>query len=106
MRFIDDVEYADVAKRLDVGDRFRRASERLEHIKGPGYLQALVGSLGADPLGPARMSEGQVINWARARYAAATGGTMTKEAVESLQVQGMPTLLQRFRSRFTKSGTN
>jgi hypothetical protein len=106
MRFIDDFEYADVAKRLDIGDRFVRANERLEHIKGPEYLQALVGSLGADPLGPARMSEGQVINWERARHAAARGSTMTEETLESLQVQGMSTLLQRFKSRFTKSGTN
>jgi hypothetical protein len=100
MTFIDDVAYADVARRLDVTDRFARASEKLEHVRSREYLQELVGTLGADPLKPARVSDSRVINWARARLAATSAAAQRTDA---LQAQGELSLLQRFKSRFTRS---
>ena len=37
--------------RLDLGGRLRRARAQLEHVSRPEYVDELVGTLGADPLG-------------------------------------------------------
>jgi hypothetical protein len=37
---------------MQLQKRQLQAKEKLEKIKQPAYLQSLVGTLGADPLGP------------------------------------------------------
>jgi hypothetical protein len=53
-RFVDDTEYADEAQRLGIGERLEMARKNLMYIQSPEYLQGLIGTLGADPLRPAR----------------------------------------------------
>jgi hypothetical protein len=53
-RFVDDTEYVDEAQRLGIGERLEMARKKLMYIQSPEYLQELVGTLGADPLRPAR----------------------------------------------------
>ncbi|MFV1973528.1 MAG: hypothetical protein ACC648_07375 [Thiohalobacterales bacterium] len=60
-RFIDDTEYADEADRLGIGERLGDARKKLMYIQSPEYLQTLVGTIGADPLRPARCMAGQYV---------------------------------------------
>jgi hypothetical protein len=53
-QFLDLRHYADEAHRLDAAARLERAKAQLATVQDPAYLDALVGTLGADPLQPAR----------------------------------------------------
>jgi hypothetical protein len=53
-RFVDDLEYADESERLGISDRLESARKKLIYVKSQEYLQGLVGTIGADPLMPAR----------------------------------------------------
>ena len=46
--------HADVAEKLDIAGLLERAQARLEQVRSPLYLESLVGTIGADPLGPYR----------------------------------------------------
>ncbi len=52
-RFLKLESHVDVAQRLDIGGRLHRAREKLEQVRAPDYLKQLIGTIGADPLGPA-----------------------------------------------------
>jgi len=58
--FLELRHYADVAEELDIAGRLARAKTRLTTVQDPAYLDALVGTLGADPLQPARQCQEQV----------------------------------------------
>ena len=51
--FLEDGKYADEAARLGIARRLQSAEQTLAQVSQPGYLASLVGTLGADPLGPA-----------------------------------------------------
>jgi hypothetical protein len=53
-QFMDLRHYADEADRLDAAARLERAKAALARVQEPAYLDALVGTIGADPLGPSR----------------------------------------------------
>jgi hypothetical protein len=53
-RFLNDVEYSDEAERLGIGGRFDTARKKLAQVQSREYLAGLVGTIGADPLRPAR----------------------------------------------------
>jgi hypothetical protein len=46
--------HRDVVERLDIEARLEKARERLQQVQSGEYLEGLVGSIGADPLQPAR----------------------------------------------------
>jgi len=50
-------EYADEAERLAIRARLDRARAKLESVRQPEYLASLVGTIGADPLRPARIAQ-------------------------------------------------
>jgi hypothetical protein len=55
--FIARPHYAEVAKRMDLEARLECARGKLKQVESQEYLDNLVGTIGADPLAPAR--EGQ-----------------------------------------------
>ncbi len=46
--------HQDLVDRLGIVERLGKARDHLERVKAPTYLDDLVGTLGADPLGPSR----------------------------------------------------
>jgi len=52
--FLDLPSHADEAERLHIADRLAAAGSRLLRVRSADYLQGLVGTIGADPLGPSR----------------------------------------------------
>ncbi|MET0116219.1 MAG: hypothetical protein ABW090_02225 [Sedimenticola sp.] len=52
--FLDRPAYTDEAQQLGIRERLQQTEERLERVRSDEYLQSLVGSIGADPLQPAR----------------------------------------------------
>jgi hypothetical protein len=48
-KFLQRVNYADVAQQLDVRGRLQRVSTKARQAKEPGYVQRLQGTLGAEP---------------------------------------------------------
>ncbi len=53
-QFLELRHYADEADRLNASARLERAKAELARVQAPAYLDALVGTIGADPLQPAR----------------------------------------------------
>jgi hypothetical protein len=51
--FQTDPRHADKAAALDIAGRRRHAEAELARVSGPAYVDSLVGTLGADPLGSA-----------------------------------------------------
>ncbi len=101
-RFLEDTKYADEAGRLGIERRLQTAQEKLALVSRPEYLDTLVGTLGADPLGLPGKNAGQTaVNWGKARLAPAA--TVTGPEDENLQAYRVPTLLQRFTSRFRRT---
>ena len=99
--FLDNVDYVDEAERLGIRDRLVLANTRLEMVNGSDYLDGLVGTLGADPLSPARaMEEQRIVNWGKARLAPTV--KVGDDAQEPLEAYKMPTLLERFRTRLRR----
>lgn len=52
--FLNRPGYADEAKKMGIRERLDTAVEKLASVQGAVYLKRLVGTLGADPLRPAR----------------------------------------------------
>jgi hypothetical protein len=48
--FLAKNDYAGEARRLNLADRRRHAASALNHVQSAAYLEALMGTLGADPL--------------------------------------------------------
>jgi hypothetical protein len=53
-QFLALPEYDDESKALAIGERLEQARAKLQEVQGEAYLESLVGTIGADPLGPAR----------------------------------------------------
>jgi hypothetical protein len=58
-RFLNDAEYSDEAQRLGIDRRLDAARRKLEQVQSREYLTGLVGTIGADPLKPARCQSEQ-----------------------------------------------
>ncbi|MBU0751101.1 MAG: hypothetical protein KJ787_09945 [Gammaproteobacteria bacterium] len=52
--FLGRASHQDVIDKLDIAARLALAEQRLAQVRQPGYLDALRGTLGADPMRPAR----------------------------------------------------
>jgi hypothetical protein len=50
--FLARASHQDVADRLGIADRLAAARQRLAEVESPVYLEALRGTLGADPMRP------------------------------------------------------
>jgi hypothetical protein len=101
-QFLEDEKYADELARLGIAKRLQSAESMLARVSLPDYLASLVGTLGADPLGPARKASGKgVVHWGRARLVTALNGSREQDD-ESLQAIRMPSLLKRVASRFRR----
>ena len=101
--FLEDEKYADEAARLGIARRLQVAERTLAQISQPDYLASLVGTLGADPLGPSgKVGAMGMVNWGKARLAPAMHGALDQQD-ESLQAYRVPTLLQRFASRLRRT---
>ena len=55
--FLDLKTHRDEAELLDVEQRLANAKQRLAEVESAEYLESLVGTLGADPLGPSQVAE-------------------------------------------------
>ena len=64
-QFLDLPAYADEAAHLDMPARLAAAKAQLERVRSRQYLDGLVGTIGADPLRPARASGTQQRNGER-----------------------------------------
>ncbi len=51
LAFLAKESHAEEAQRLDIAGRLERTREKLEQLRSPAYLEKLVGTIGADPLG-------------------------------------------------------
>jgi len=101
--FLDDPHFTDEAERLDIAGRFREATAKLEQIEHKDYLKGLVGTLGADPLGPpGSMADNRIINWSNMITSFARDKALDQE-IDALQASKMPSLLQRFKAKFQRS---
>ena len=101
-QFLDDVDYADEAERLGIDQRLDKARAKLEQVQSEEYLQQLAGSLGADPLGPAAcMAENQLMSWTKAKISLVKDN-MAENDVEAVPAHNIPSLLQRFKTRFRR----
>jgi hypothetical protein len=54
--FINLSTHTEVAERLRIDERLQMTHEKLEQVQSAAYLESLVGTLGADPLKPARLN--------------------------------------------------
>ena len=52
-QFLNLPSHADEAERLNIADRLASAQTKLQQVQSAAYLEGLVGTIGADPLGPA-----------------------------------------------------
>ena len=103
-QFLDDADYADEAKRLDIAGRYRRATERLKQVQSRHYLKTLVGTLGADPLGLATVAAGNtLVNWNRMKLSFSSNGAVEHTGQGGSIDTGPMTLLQRFKARFRRA---
>jgi hypothetical protein len=101
--FMDDVHFADEAERLGIADRLHTATERLRQVQQDDYLHSLVGTLGADPLGPpGTRAETHVVHWSK-MITSFSKDKMLEPELEPSQDQKIPSLLQRFKARFQRS---
>jgi hypothetical protein len=108
-QFIDNADYSDEVERLGIRERLDQARQKLAKVEAPAYLQDLEGTLGADPLQPARvMAKQQIINWGKAKLSPSTSDKTLKtgSATESIQPYKVPSLLQRVRTRFRRPRLN
>ncbi|HEB97109.1 MAG TPA: hypothetical protein ENI96_11840 [Sedimenticola thiotaurini] len=56
-QFLNLPSHADEAERLAIAERLQQAQRELERVQGDAYLESLVGTIGADPLRPARQQD-------------------------------------------------
>ncbi len=52
-QFLNLDSHADVAEKLDIEGRLKKAEAQLEMVQSPDYVKWLAGTIGADPLSPA-----------------------------------------------------
>jgi hypothetical protein len=101
--FLDDPHFADEAARLGINQRLDAANERLRQILDQDYLNGLVGTLGADPLGPpGSMDESRVIHW-RKMVTSFSKDKMVDVESEAPREEKIPSLLQRFKAKFQRA---
>jgi hypothetical protein len=101
--FLDDPHFADEAERLGINQRLDAANERLRQIQDQDYLNGLVGTLGADPLGPpGSMDESRVIHW-RKMVTSFSKDKMVDVESEAPREEKIPSLLQRFKAKFQRA---
>jgi hypothetical protein len=106
-RFLDDKEYGDEAQRLEVPRRLEMARKKLAEVQEPGYVDSLVGTLGADPLSRATLeAEEPVVVWDKANLSEKLRKDTVKSTDESLVSYDAPTLLERVKSRFRRARLN
>jgi len=102
-QFLDDADYADEAKRLGIDQRLAKARSKLEQVQSEEYLHSLVGALGADPLGPATcMAENQLISWTKAKISLVKDNMAENDIEPPPPAHKIPSLLQRFKTRFRR----
>ncbi len=100
--FLDDQHFADEAERLRISQRLDTAKERLSRIQEQDYLKGLIGTLGADPLGPpGSMDESRIINWRKMVTSFTRDWTEAAEP-EPAHEERIPSLLQRFKAKFQR----
>ncbi len=105
-QFLDLEIYADEAERLAIPERLQHARLKLQAVESPDYLQKLVGTLGADPLGPARvMQEQRIVDWGKARLSPNFSSNTSQEPQAAANYR-VPSLLERFTSRFKRARAN
>ncbi len=56
-QFLNLASHADEARRLNIEERLKQAQAKLEQVQSPDYLERLVGTIGADPLRPAKAGD-------------------------------------------------
>jgi hypothetical protein len=101
--FLDDIHFSDEAERLGIARRFDFATEKLREVQGEDYLQSLVGTLGADPLGPpGAVAETRVIHWSK-MITSFTKDKMLEPELEPSGDQKIPSLLERFKAKFQRA---
>ncbi len=49
--FLEKKSHVDEAERMNIAERMQRAKQQLDHVTSAGYLDELVGTIGADTLG-------------------------------------------------------
>jgi len=103
---LDDESYTDEAERLGIPGRLRHARRKLQEVESQDYLQMLVGTLGADSLAPPRvMQEQRIVDWGKARLTPNFTSNLRKKR-EAVPAYRVPTLLERFTSRFKRARIN
>ncbi len=60
-QFLNRQDYADQAEALGIRDRLQRAKAQLAAVQRPEYVDDLVGTIGADPLRPARAEKTRAV---------------------------------------------
>jgi hypothetical protein len=104
--FLDDIHFADEAERLGIAQRFDFATEKLRQVQSEEYLNSLVGTLGADPLGPpGAVAETRVIHWSKMITSFAKDKMLEPE-LEPSRDQKIPSLLERFKAKFQRAPLN
>ena len=99
MQFMDDVDYTDEAQRLGIDKRLAYASEKLRQVQSREYLEGLIGTLGADPLRPAAcMAENNLLHWP-----ALSADKDAEDNADGSVPDKIPSLLQRFKTRFRRT---
>ena len=96
-QFLDDTDYADEAEHLGIRERLQRARQRLVQVESKDYLKGLVGTLGADPLGPSAFAADSPL-WSKAKQSLGIA-----HATDPAHPQQVASLLQRFKERFRKT---
>jgi hypothetical protein len=105
-KFLDDEIYTDEAERLGIRSRLERARHRLQEVEHPDYPEQLVGTLGADPLGPTRnVQEQRIVDWGKARLAKNFTSNIGNDRQAAAPCR-VPSLLERFTSRFKRARAN
>jgi hypothetical protein len=106
-QFLDDKDYDDEALRMGIKQRLDAARKKLVEVQSEDYVKSLVGTLGADPLSPARAHVKEpVVIWGKASLSKKAGKNVTVEGAESLQAYEVPSLLQRVKSRLKRARMN
>jgi hypothetical protein len=109
-QFLDDKDYDDEARRLDIPRRLETAKQKLAAVQEPDYVNSLIGTLGADPLSAAaaraRFDEPVVI-WGKASLSPKISRKVeTQDAGPVPVCVEAPSLLQRVKSKLKRARLN
>ena len=107
-QFLDDKDYDDEAQRLGIPQRLDYARKKLAAVQEADYINALVGTLGADPLAAARAQAVEpVVIWGKASLSPKVTKEPVVEGAAPLPVPvEVPSLLQRVKSKLKKARVN